>query len=156
MLKLGATAHIDYTRHESLVVPVLEAAKAGAFDYVFHCAGTSDLWGHTDVILAPGALYATIVGDKRTYWGLRVVSRVINIFASMWRTFAGAIGWQRFRYKLVLVRPSSRWMLAGKRLIEEGKVRVFVDSVYSFDELPEAVGRLKSKKAKGKVVVQIE
>ncbi|GAB9476611.1 Quinone oxidoreductase protein [Globisporangium polare] len=56
----------------------------------------------------------------------------------------------------VLVHPYGSHLLAVAKLIDSGVVvTVFIDSVFTFDKVFDAIARLQSKRAAGKIVVQV-
>lgn len=41
------------------------------------------------------------------------------------------------------------------RLVEEGKVRILIDSVWDMEDLVKAYARIATKRARGKVIIKI-
>jgi len=39
--------------------------------------------------------------------------------------------------------------------VAEGKIKLIIDHKYSFEEAPEAIARLKTSRAKGKIVIDV-
>ena len=51
--------------------------------------------------------------------------------------------------------PSKDATVRMARLIEEGKVRVLIDSVWDMEDLVQAYARVATKHARGKVIIKI-
>jgi len=60
------------------------------------------------------------------------------------------------RYLLYLVdatKPENMEQVA--QWMAEGKVKLIVDNKFSFEEVPEAFSRLKTSRAKGKILINV-
>lgn len=55
----------------------------------------------------------------------------------------------------IRVRPSAAQIQELSRLLERGALTAPIDSVFAFEQLPEALQKLKSKKVRGKIVLQV-
>ncbi|KAG5418941.1 hypothetical protein I9W82_003659 [Candida metapsilosis] len=149
---LGATSQIDYRKHPNYLNPVLESVKAsGAFDYILDCWGCNDLFPEINSIIKKGGIYYTIVGGDPYSSIASIVSRL--------RMVGSMLGLTNYTYIHGLLssnRGHNGWIDSARDLLQEGKLQIFVDSVYPFDELREAVDKLESGKAQGKVILEVE
>lgn len=157
--QLGGTSFIDYTKHKSILEPALESVKnTGKFDYVFDCCGSNDLLKHTSTILADE--YVTVVGDyQRSYRDVTFFSSILPMIRFLFRQFWSSLGYLGYKYRFIAflsMGPKADWIKPATKLIEEERVKVFVDSVYKFQDLDKAIERVNTNQAKGKVVVQVE
>ena len=77
----------------------------------------------------------------------------INGQVSQW--VGSFIGWQKAGYKLIMQEPSGGDLAATAALVEGGKLKPLVDSVFPFSKegCEGAYAKLLSRRARGKVVV---
>ncbi|ODV77259.1 NAD(P)-binding protein [Suhomyces tanzawaensis NRRL Y-17324] len=155
--ELGATTVIDYTQHKSVLNPVLESVKeSGKFDFIMDCAGTSDLFPEISSIVHKDTHYNTIVGDKKAnYASFDLLASIIAYAKSFSRSFASSWGLTSYHYKHIFLLPGKDWIHEVKPLFELGELVPFVDSVHKFEDLDQAVKRLESNRANGKVIIQV-
>ncbi|KAI3402368.1 YIM1 [Candida oxycetoniae] len=150
--ELGATEQIDYRKHPNFLNPVLESVKtSGEFNYIIDCWGGAQLFPEIDNILVKGGEYRTIVGDTPGH-GLGAVFGTIK---SALRTIVSKLGLLDYLYQFAFLKNTDNWIDNARDLIEEGKVKIFVDHIYPFEQLKEAVERLVSGKAEGKVILEV-
>ena len=154
---LGSTSQIDYTKHKSILTPVLESVKdSGSFDAVFDCCGGNDLFPQAKVVISPKGTYTSISGDKKyTYANVSFFNNISPFTTSTLRRIGSSLGFLHYTYRFLLCEPEKRWMIEGKKFIEEEHVEVFVDGVYKFGEFDKALDRLKSNKANGKILIDV-
>lgn len=157
--ELGATTVIDYTKQKSILNPVLESVKeSGPFDAIFDCCGNSDLLGDMLTVLkgrAEGGTYTTIAGDAKLDFSKGPGNLPSQIF-SHFRLLRSNFGFLPYFYKMVLVNPADSWPDKCVKALAEHDFKVFIDSEYPMDQVSEAVKRLQSNKAAGKVIINIE
>lgn len=157
--ELGATTVIDYTKQKSILNPVLESVKeSGPFDAIFDCCGNSDLLSDMLTVLkgrAEGGTYTTIAGDAKLDFSKGPGNLPSQIF-SHFRSLRSNFGFLSYHYKMVLVNPADSWPDKCVKALAEHDFKVFIDSEYSMDQVSEAVKRLQSNKAAGKVIINIE
>src|SRR5699024_669659 len=128
--EMGADATIDYTKYRSLDGPVLEAANSGKFDLILDCCGNGDLFAHMSKILKPKLHYVTITGYKKfNYSNVSLVSSAMSSILAFFRVVLSFFGLNSHNYSYVLVPPDKKWAELSKQLIEEKKVKIYVDSV---------------------------
>ena len=141
---LGADNVIDYK--EENVLEVLKAAD-GMFDHAVDNVGTQDdlIW-HCHEYLLPKGLYV-VVGAEPSLKNLAQ-----NVKRKAWPGFLGGIKrnvtgfWPQFNTEDL--KKIADW-------VAEGKVKPIVDQKFSFDQGPQAIERLKTGRAKGKIVIEV-
>ncbi|KAF6059545.1 Zinc-binding dehydrogenase family protein [Candida parapsilosis] len=149
---LGATSEIDYHKNPNLLTPVLESVKStGQFDYIIDCWGGDDLFPEISTIIRKGGVYNTIVGDAPGA-GL---AALIGGVKSITRTIRSKLGLLGYTYELMLLDNNAGWIDEARDLIANGELKVFIDSVYPFQELNEAIEKLESGRAQGKIVLEV-
>lgn len=142
---LGADEVLDYTRVD--VVAEMRG-KGKVYRLVVDNVGTpADLyWASNAFLVEEGAVFVQV----GAYFSLGEFKRVGG--NALWPTFLGG---GRGRYDVFLAKPSRKDLERIAGWMEEGKVRTVVDSVFKFEEAPEAFKKLKTGRAKGKVVVRM-
>ncbi|CUM49019.1 uncharacterized protein AC631_03054 [Debaryomyces fabryi] len=157
--EMGADDTIDYTRYRSLEGPVVEAVKLSKFDIILDCCGNSDLFSSMSKILKPkseGSHYVTIAGDsKYRYSDVSLFGILMPTLFAIIRMIFSLIGLNSYNFAFVAVNPEKKWAETGRKLIEDEKVQVSVDSVHPIENFYDAIKKLESQRANGKVVVQI-
>lgn len=132
--ELGVTEVVDYT--ETTIGQWLEQGGEKC-DLVIDCVGGDETmaacWG---VVKEGNGVYLSIVGDPES---VRPKDSV-EVAKAEW----------------FLVEPLGSNLEAIGRLIEEGRVRPVVDSVWAFEESEAAFGRVEEGHARGKVVIKVD
>ena len=67
----------------------------------------------------------------------------------------GILGGGRRKYQFMLLKPNHEGLVQLAKWVEECKIKSIVDSVWEYDDTPHAFERLKTNRAKGKVVVHV-
>lgn len=152
---LGSTSQIDYHKHPNFLYPVLESVKqSDKFDYIIDCWGGDQLFPEIDSIIKKGGIYYTIVGDSPGVgWDAIVGTAKARI-----RMIGSRLGLIKYHYTIGLLssnRGNRGWINLARDLLQEGKLQIFVDSVYPFDELHEAIDKLENGRAQGKIVLEV-
>jgi NADPH:quinone reductase-like Zn-dependent oxidoreductase len=114
---------------------------------VLDCVGTQPLFVNSPAYLkAEGAVVniGALEGVVATAWNM--------LFNSWLPTWLGGVP---RRYIMFSTPPARDDAVYLARLIEEGRVRIPVDTVFSMDEAVRAYERIASKRARGKVVVKV-
>lgn len=143
---LGADEVLDYTR-----VDVVEEirAKGKVYRLVVDNVGTpADLYWASNAFLMEGGAVFVQVGAHFSVGEFKRVG-----CNALWPAFLGG---GRSGYNVFLAKPSKKDLERIAGWIEEGKVRTVVDSVFGFEDVPEAFKKLKTGRAKGKVVVRVK
>lgn len=158
--ELGATTVIDYTKHKSILNPVLESVKeSGPFDAIFDCCGNSDLLNDLQSILKSrqeAGSYTTIAGDAKLDFSKGFINSLYSNLTATIRMFRNNLGWLPYNYNMTLVNGAGAWPDKCVKAFKEHNFKVFIDSEYSMDQVTEAVKKLESNKAVGKVIINIE
>ncbi|KAI0639459.1 NAD-P-binding protein [Trametes polyzona] len=147
---LGADEFFDYTKaplHEQLI-----AANVTPKYHVFlEAVGILDpaLFVHSPAYLAPNGVFLS-VGPQGSALG-QIASFAWNVVLR-----PGFLGGVKRKWRLIMLKPVPEDLKDFARLVEEGKVRPLVDSVFAFEDAPKAYDRLMSKRATGKVVVKVD
>lgn len=155
---LGADKCIDYTKG-NVAQQVKAAAAEQKFDAVFDCAGSSELFSVMGDVLVDkkeGGSYLTVSGDyKYSYTKPELTLLVWANLAAMLRALGSATGIKCYKYAFVHVNASKTWVDKVALYVAEGKLKVSVDSVFPFEKFADALERMGSNKATGKVVVRV-
>lgn len=152
---LGADEVVDYTAHESLAAHFAAKHADGKFDAVLDTVGIQDLYIHLPAYLKEKGLFLNVGGMA---------------FAPTWRDFLGFLAMltSNFVYPSFLPRgiPRRYALLSGSanaedlrrvvELVEDGKLRVEIDSVWAMEEAKRAYKAIGGKRARGKVVVKVQ
>ncbi|KAK6201075.1 uncharacterized protein RJT21DRAFT_120047 [Scheffersomyces amazonensis] len=153
--ELGANVSIDYSKG-SILNSVLEEVKSGGtFDYILDCYGSGDLFPEINNILTPkSGLYTTIIGDK-SFYSINQIGW-FNAGRMIKRILYSGLGFLSFNYLLSQGVATHKFINQGAKEIEEGKLRIFIDSYYKFSEFDKAFEKLQSDKAQGKIIIKID
>ncbi|KAI4131267.1 MAG: hypothetical protein LQ338_001292 [Usnochroma carphineum] len=147
---LGADEVVDYKK-EKVIDVLLSTAKEGErkkFDHAVDNVGSDEsLALHSHEFLRPGAVFV-IVGGEASFKSLYQTLR-----RKMWPGFlpggvkGNVVGfWPK--QKPEDLRQIGEWMQAGK-------VKAVVDARFPFEEAPRAFEKLKTGRARGKIVVDV-
>jgi len=147
---LGADQIIDYSqeRFERLLRDF-----DGALDLV-----GGDTLERSFAVLKRGGTVVSIAGMPEPKTALKDLGRGPDLAMIFWlaslpiRLQASSYG---ARYRCVVMHPSGADLAELAGLIDAGKLKVIVDSVFSFAKIGEALAYLEKGHAKGKVVVRI-
>jgi len=127
--ELGADRVIDYTKTE--LVNLNER-----FDVIFDVFGNYH-FDQLEHLLAPHGTYVQTIPSAR-------------IFKDVARTF-----WRRRRAKLVIVKSRRSQLDWIRQQIDAGSLRVVVDRSFLLDDVAEAHRYMETKRARGKVVLEV-
>ncbi|KAF8917207.1 hypothetical protein CPB85DRAFT_1215370 [Mucidula mucida] len=148
---LGADEFIDYTK-EPLHKYLTKNPPSPKFHMIFDAVGLTDpaLFTHCAAYLAPGGVFVS----SGPVQGLRPFVPIIKTaFAISWPAWLGGIP---RTYKIILVKHNPSDFKQLVQLVEEGKLKPIVDSVYGFDDALAAYERIMSRRARGKVVLKVD
>jgi alcohol dehydrogenase len=145
---LGADEVIDYTTDD--LSKVRKDIDAG-FDLI----GGATL-DKMFKVMKPGAKIVSVAAVPepqtalRDLGGRRVLAALFWVISYGVRRRARRLG---VGYRYLFMHPSGNDLAQLSDLIEQGRLRVFVDKSYPFAEIAEALAYVESGRAKGKVVV---
>ncbi|SGY31940.1 BQ5605_C002g01283 [Microbotryum silenes-dioicae] len=161
---LGANHVIDYIS-ESILEGLLKHRPAEGYTTILDCVGGTALLPHLGQLLThadgssghPGGGYITIVGDATdseriggatVYWySPRMVWR------SLWSWYGLSSKW---RYSCISLKASKDKLHKGVELIQDKGIKVVVDSEYEFDDVEKAFKKLRTRRARGKIVIKVK
>jgi NADPH:quinone reductase-like Zn-dependent oxidoreductase len=141
---LGADEVVDY-RQES----VIEALKARGykFDHVVDNVGTDmNLYWHCHEYTKPGAVYVMVAGAP-------TLGHAVDMLKV--RTWPSFLGGGKRKLEGFLAKPVYEELEQIGAWMKEGKIKPIIDQKFSFEQAPEAFEKLKTGRAKGKVVVDV-
>ncbi len=154
---LGADEVVDYTRCDG-DLPGELARRYGdrPFDCVIDTFGNQAVYKQCARYLKPEGMYnaASIHYTDYTVWKL-LMSVVAIVGNTVWprSTWLGGTG---RRWKAAsMMDPGLEMMERVVKLFEDGKLRVVVDSEWSFDKVHEALDIVRSGHAAGKVIIKV-
>jgi NADPH:quinone reductase-like Zn-dependent oxidoreductase len=146
--QLGADVVVDYTQQQP-------ASVLSGFDGAFDVVG-GDTLEQSIAIVRPGATVVTVAGMPEPQTASKDLGRGLGLQALFWvasfslRRRARQHG---VRYRYLFMHPSGADLAELARLVDAGALNVIVDSVYPFERIAEAMAKLESGRAKGKIIV---
>lgn len=157
--ELGADSIIDYTKVKSILLPVLESvAESGRFDVILDCCGNGDLFPEIHNVLQSReefGFYTSIIGDvKPKFTESYFTSMFHQVFGGL-RALRSSLGFLCFYYTMTMIDGSKPWPPKCAQYVADGKVKIAIDSEYSFEDYQKAVDRITSNKAAGKVIINL-
>jgi NADPH:quinone reductase-like Zn-dependent oxidoreductase len=142
--ELGADEVIDYTKVN--LIEVLKS-KGQVFDLVIDNVGVpTQLYEECPSFLKPGCFYVQ-VGSDHTLWG------IVCLFGKMLRPRWLGGGKRPLQAGLIINKKEDfeqigTWMA-------EGKIKSVIDQVFEWEDAPKAYEKLKTGRAKGKIVLHV-
>ncbi|KIW53186.1 hypothetical protein PV05_08778 [Exophiala xenobiotica] len=141
---LGADEVVDYKTQDLVTTLARDGLKYDAvLDYVGH---PLDLHSQSVKFLKKNGVFVLIAGDPSN------MKANMSLLASLiWPTFLGGTPRKFKMVALGSVKEEDQKKVAG--WIGEGKLKVTLDSVFDFEQAPQAFEKLKTGRAKGKIVI---
>ncbi|KAJ5491585.1 hypothetical protein N7539_003152 [Penicillium diatomitis] len=144
---LGVDEFIDYRKLDSL--PAYLASRYGdkLFDFILDCVGTQALYANSPAYLKPeGALIniGFLEGIFTTTFNV-----LVNRFLPTW------LGGVPRRYITFSTPPTRDAAIYMAKLVEEGHIRIPIDSVYDMEDAIAVYERVATQRARGKVVIKV-
>ena len=133
ILSIGADHVLDYARADF-------ATFEKKFDVILAANGDRSIWDYRRA-LTPAGRYVMSGGSNRQLSDALLVGPLLSI------------GGRKFGN--LLARPNQADLLVLKNLVEVGKVRPVIERCYQLSDVPEAIRRLETGHASGKLVVGI-
>jgi NADPH:quinone reductase-like Zn-dependent oxidoreductase len=108
-------------------------------------------------ILRPGGRIVSLVGplDAAFARARRLNVVLAFVFGMMSWKIRRRAGRRGVDYSFLFVRPDGAQLAAIGELLAAQRIRPVIDTVFPFDQAPEALDYLARGRAKGKVVVQL-
>jgi len=142
---LGADETIDY-RDTDIISALKE--KGPVFSLVVDNVGRpGNLYANSHHFLVPDGKFEQI-GAEFDYAG------IVNVAKS--KLLPGFLGGGKRKYNLFLAHNDPEAMAQIGTWMKEGKVKTVVDSVFDFEQVPQAFEKLKTHRAKGKIIVHVK
>jgi NADPH:quinone reductase-like Zn-dependent oxidoreductase len=141
---LGADNIIDYKKQG-----VLEALKASGqkFDHVLDYVGTDySLYWKCHEYTKPGAIYMNVAGHLS-------LSYMWDSF--MRKIWPGFLGGGKRKSMGFFTKADADQLAQVTTWMKEGKVKTIIDQKFPFDQAPAAIAKLKTGRAKGKILVEV-
>lgn len=132
---LGAGDVLDYRRESFLEDP-------RRWDVIFDAVGR-ETWSRCRPRLSPGGCYLTTV-PKRADLASAALGGLARLLVH-----------RRPGCALILARSRGDRLGSVARLIEEGRVRIYVEQVFDLDQVPEALDRSRTFHTRGKLVIRV-
>ncbi|KAI5970042.1 hypothetical protein CANMA_000866 [Candida margitis] len=143
---LGATSQIDYRKNPNILQQVLESVKeSGPFDHILDTVGGKELFPEIKHILKKGGAYHT------TNPG----SSFFAYTSSLLRKKLAAWGFLGYDYSFGFLDYNGGWIDSARDLVQSGQVKLFIDSVYQFNDLHQAIDKLNGGRAQGKILLEV-
>lgn len=141
---LGADEVVDYTKG-SLVDVFKE--KGWKFDHVVDNVGTNEelIW-RCGKFLNRGAVYVKVAGDLSLHGAIDGFKR---------KVIPGALGGVKGKLEGFWPKPNVEDLERMAAWMQEGKVKAVVDHTFAFEEASKAFEKLKTGRARGKIVVDV-
>lgn len=142
--KLGADEVIDYKKES-----VVEALRASGtkFDLIVdNVGGDVDLYWKCHEFTKPGAVYAMVAGGPSFKFISDTVKR---------KFWPGILGGGKRKLAGFFAQPKNDELAEIVDWMKEGKVRAVIDQRFPFEQAAQAFEKLKTGRAKGKIVIDI-
>lgn len=155
--KFGWDHLVSYNDGKTIenVTKLMEEKLGGEkFDMIFDSVGNTDFFPVIDKFLKPkstGSYFLTVVGDNKLDYKNPTFRRAMPLSVA-WKKINPFLG---FNYSTVLVKPIDRYMKLSTEMIQKNQFEPVIDSVYEFDQYQEAMDKLLTNKAKGKIVIRV-
>lgn len=151
---LGADEVVDYKKvGEKGVVEALKALSVGAdgqkrlFDHAVDNVSTDkELYWRAHEFLKPGAAYVLVGGSPAFSFVTDLLKR---------KLLPGFLGGIKAKVEGFWPDTRPEDLLQIAKWIKDGKVRTVIDQKFGFEEAPRAFEKLKTGRARGKIVVDV-
>lgn len=139
---------IDYRKHDPLSSYLASKYAAEPFDFVLDCVGVQALYVTSPAYLKSDGMVINIgsmegSGAVIKHW----------MFNTWWPAWLGGVP---RRYVMFSTPPTKEDAVVLIKLVEEGKLKISVDSVFSMEDAISAYERVATKRARGRVMVKVE
>ncbi|EPS37214.1 hypothetical protein H072_9124 [Dactylellina haptotyla CBS 200.50] len=145
---LGIDEFVDYQKHDFLPAYLASQYREEPFDFVLDCVGVQALYANSPGYLKPDGAVINIGSMEGP--GALIKNWFFN---ALWPTWLGGVP---RRYIMFSTPPTKDAAVVLIRLVEEGKLKVSVDSVFDMEDVAKAYEHLATMRARGKVVVKVE
>ena len=131
--RLGADDVIDYTKHDALHEHLRAKYTSRPFDAIIDTVGVQPLYTHSPAYLKADGLFLNIGS------GFGKDTSVGSLLSVMWSMTQNLL-WPKLlggtprSYSFINAAPNSKQLGILKRLVEEGKLKMPVDSLWSMED----------------------
>lgn len=132
------------------------------FDLILDCVGGNEFIGNISQYLKinktnyKASGYLTIVGDKIFDYNGYILDTLRVVGNSIVRRVLHRIFNYGFTYELILLKFDLDNLNLGVKLLDEKKIVPLYDSIYPIENFKEAVEKLSTHHAKGKIVIELD
>lgn len=135
---LGADEIIDYT--ETDVITVLKE-QGQIYDLVIDNVGNLDLSRQSPAFMKKGATFMQV--------GIESVNArdILTVFGKMF--------WPGSILRFIQMKNEAAYFTQIGKWMTEGKVRAVIDEAFEFEDVPKAYEKLKTGRARGKIIVHV-
>lgn len=137
---LGADQVVDYSAQD--VLGVLKS-QGQVYDHVVdHIGLPSNLYSESDAFLRPGKAFVQVGAVSM----MTFTSRLLR---------PGLLGGGKRKYVILMLKNNKQHLAQIGEWMAQGKVRAKIDSTYEFDDAVEAFEKLRTGRARGKIIVHV-
>ena len=112
--------------------------------------GGNELFPHLKQILVKNGTYHTIVGDDPH-------SFFTGTSKSFFRTFLSWLHLLDYSYQYVLLGAGGTgWINKAREYVANDDVQIFIDKIYKFEDLNDAIEYNKTGTAQGKLIINVK
>lgn len=140
---LGADEVVEYTKGD-IVTQLLDGP---AFDALIDNVGADpSLHKRSAAIMRPAALFVLVSGMLGSVAGM--LSMAESLLRPRW------LGGCPIRYTIVLCQPNKIQLQQIAEWVSQGKLRVIIDHIYGYKEVPTAFAELGTGRTRGKIIIK--
>lgn len=132
----------------------------GKFDIVLDFIGGYDILAHSSSLIHSGGAYLTTVGDYVGNYKTDIFNQWDNPSANARKLFGSML--YSYDYTHFYFDPnastakSNDWVNIVIDLLQRGVVTTIIDKVYNWKDITEAVSYMKTQRAKGKIILEVD
>ena len=143
---IGADMVIDYTKG-NIVEALKESAETKKYDLIVdNVFSDMSIYYRAHEFTSPKAKYVTIAAAPTLRFSWETLK--MNLIP-------GILGGGKRQPGLVFGQPNGEDLEQIRAWLAEGKMKAVIDSKYAFEEVPEAIKKLKTGRAVGKIIVEV-
>ncbi|KAH8425108.1 NAD(P)-dependent alcohol dehydrogenase [Aspergillus melleus] len=144
---MGVDEFVDYRKHDPLPAFLADQYGDKPFDFILDCVGAQPLFVHSpDYLKADGALVNIGMLENMLVTTFHIL---LNTLLPAW------LGGVPRRYIMLSSPPLRDDVIYLARLVEEGQLRIPVDSVFAMEDALLGYERIATKRSRGKVVIKV-
>lgn len=150
---LGADSTIDYSQRDLSNALV----ESGKYHAILDCIGGYDALRVWPSLLEPastGSAYVTVASDAGpsgpyTRWWTVLFSLPRAIFRGLFGSYLG------INYSHIHLTADEGWIKGAQEILSNPKAKITIDSIYALSDYGKAWSRVDSRRARGKVVIDM-